>query len=77
MIDGHLAVAGDIHPFALLYSNWPWHYIMAFTKVFVIRYGPLKKNLTINSLKELILSKILGNFACLNILVYHYSLDNK
>ena len=49
----------------------------AFTKVFVIRYGPLKKNLTINSLKELILSKIPWNFACLNILVYHYSLENK
>ena len=49
----------------------------AFTKVFVIRYGPLKKNLTINSLKELISSKTHWKFACLNLLVYYYSLDNK
>ena len=49
----------------------------AFTKVFVIRYGPLKKNLTINSLKELILSKIHWKCACLMNLVYDYSLDNK
>ena len=49
----------------------------AFTKVFVIQYGPVKKNLTINSLKGLILGKIHWNFACLNILVYYYSLENK
>ena len=49
----------------------------AFTKVFVIQYGPLIKNLIINSLKELILGKVHWNSSCLIILFYHYSLDNK
>ena len=30
--DENLAVAGDIHPFALLYSNWPWTINMAITQ---------------------------------------------